>query len=143
MSSTMTTRRFPTPRLGGTIARWAPVAVVLMVVLAAGIALVRPEPTSVDGVIRSAAYTDHPAVLHGDVAAAAVAAQHARRPHPTVDLAFRQIFGQHLVEAVGPVVSPTCGGTSPPDVMNTIRHDRVMDAISHDSDIPRTRQHNP
>jgi hypothetical protein len=46
MSSTMTTRRIPTPRLGGTIARWAPVAVVLIVVLVAGIALVQPEPTS-------------------------------------------------------------------------------------------------
>jgi hypothetical protein len=46
MSSTMTTRRIPTPRLGGTIARLAPVAIVLIIALGVGIALVQPEPTA-------------------------------------------------------------------------------------------------
>jgi hypothetical protein len=77
-------------------------------------------------IVRATSDSDHAAALDSDVAAAAVAAQHARRPHPTVDLAFRQIFGQHLVEAVGPVVSPTGGGTSPPDVMNAVRHAAVV-----------------
>jgi hypothetical protein len=59
MSSTMTTRRIPTPRLGGTIARLAPVAIVLIIALGVGIALVQPEPTSAGSTQTRSAVVDN------------------------------------------------------------------------------------
>jgi hypothetical protein len=58
MSTTMTTKRVPTPRLGATIGRWAPVAAVLLIAVALGIALVQPGTTSARSTESSNALVD-------------------------------------------------------------------------------------
>jgi hypothetical protein len=59
MSTTMTTKRVPTPRLGATIGRWAPVAAVLLIAVALGIALVQPGTTSARSTESSNALVDN------------------------------------------------------------------------------------
>ena len=96
MSSTMTTRRFPTPRLGGTIARWAPVAIVLMVVSAGS---TQSRSTVVDDTLTSPCrhqMTASPQALDcGAAPAAAVATEdYLGRPHGFVH---RQTEGNCVV----------------------------------------------
>jgi len=70
-----------------------------------------------------AAYADHPSVLDGDVAAAPVAAQHARRLHPAVDVALTQSFVEVQVDPGRPHRSLGVGCALTPDVCDAIRHD--------------------
>jgi hypothetical protein len=59
MSTTMTTKRIPTTRLGATIGRWAPVVAVLILALVLGVALVQPGTTAARSTESSNALVDN------------------------------------------------------------------------------------
>jgi hypothetical protein len=109
MSTTMTTKRIPTTRLGATIGRWAPVVAVLILALVLGFALVQPGTTAarptetrnelVDNTLSSSCHHKMTASPPGPICGAASAADVAAgddvgRPHGFVH---RQSRGNCIV----------------------------------------------
>lgn len=81
------------------------------------------KASPVDAVFRAAANAHHDFVLNGDVAAAAIAAQHAGGLDPVVDVALREAFQECVVHAGRPLSFTRERGPRAPYIGNTIHHD--------------------